>query len=235
MSYILDSLKKLEQEKIDQPGQSDIRSLLLKAEHSEKEISELRNNIRILLSVAAGLCVLSAMAGIGYYRYSDITQAKLIEQTIKTQPSEIKEESLAKVEPLPADENPIEKGVVPEREFVIRKAPTGEEVEVIESFETNLQKTNVPLPYESFLNRTEEEIALAEFPKFETKGIIFFEEGDPENYVILQDEKGERLRLKKGDAYKNAVLTEILPRKTNYLFDGNFFEKGMGKPVISDE
>ncbi len=172
MSYILDSLKKLEQEKMEVGQQTDLKSLLLKSEHSEEEISELKNKIRISMALAAVGCTIAIFFGIGYF----LNKAKpgntvSLEQPVTKAESQIKTDGIVgKSEKKNAPESQKEKPVitrgtasnyifetefdetpVPTRDFVIHESSVVEETQASmegESETINERFVPIPLPEE---------------------------------------------------------------------------------------
>lgn len=249
MSYILDSLKKLEQEKLEQSRHSDLKSVLLKTEHSEKEIAELRGRIKILLAFSLAFCLAAVIMGVFYYlRHGENTStgdkgektglAAKADETIerKETPVPEKDNSLAS----PENSTPMK---FPEDEFIFADSE-GETAATQTPGKTDFpaladepllplkavpSPDKMPIPTTTPRQRTGEIVSAMFSELFEIKTIIFFGEGDPENYIIVRDGTNDRVKLRKGEKYLEAELVEILPQKARFALEGNFMEKEIGK------
>jgi len=240
MSFILDSLKKLEQEKSEQIQEVDLKTVLLKTEDSEKEVMRLKTKMRALLVLSVGILAgaVAATAFVFLKGPGPVTSTP-------PPPAMVKKEL---PEDMPALETPPASATMEERElpppppppeaeeftsipeFVIQeeKRDGSMETAVLER-DPNSQLRNKPafppLPPVAPIP----ESAKARFPQFDIKGIIFFGEGNPDNYIILRDKGGERTKLKEGEVFMQAALMKILPEKARFLFEENLFEKEMGE------
>jgi hypothetical protein len=246
MSYILDSLKKLEQEKLEQSPKSDIKSILLKTEHSEKEIAELRSKVKVLLAFSLGLCALAIFLGIAYYGNSSRENMDSGEKEEKVGPAE-KTTEMPEIKKAQTTEkknffSSMEKPgprKPPEDQFVALTEDTAgqiqekiEEGPVDESLlpdnaapgfeETALLKETIPQHPPGKTNKSL-------FPEVEIKTVVFFGQKNPDNYIILRDGANDRIKLQEGEKYMEAELIEILPRKARFVLEGDLFEKEMGK------
>ncbi|MBI5185359.1 MAG: hypothetical protein HZA01_06490 [Nitrospinae bacterium] len=247
MSYILDSLKKLEQEKQEQSRHSDLKSVLLKTEHSEKEIAELRGRIKILLAFSLAFCVVAVILGVSYYlRHGENTstgdkgeKAGLAAKAGET--LEIKET------PNPEKDNSfsLKEEAAPLTSYEYRFIDAGEDTAAIQTPEKTESADHagepllplkavpspdkMPVPTTAQRQRTGEIVNTMFSELFEIKTIIFFGEGDPENYIIIQDETNDRAKLRKGEKYMEAELVEILPQKARFTLEGSFIDKEIGK------
>lgn len=247
MSYILDSLKKLEQEKQEQSRHSDLKSVLLKTEHSEKEIAELRGRIKILLAFSLAFCLAAVILGVFYYSRHE-ENAGLVDKgekaglaakadethEIKETPNIEKDNSLAPLEKTAKIKFPEEEFIFADEGPAAIQTPekpdladhTGEPLLALKAVPS---PDKMPVPATAQRQRTGEIVSAMFSELFEIKTIIFFGEGDLENYIIIRDETSDRIKLRKGEKYMEAELVEILPQKARFALEGNFTEKEIGK------
>jgi len=219
MSYILDSLKKLEQEKLAQTRQCDIKSALLRAEGSEKNVADLKKTVRNLMGIFGGLCVL-ALAVVFYERYPrEVGSASSPE----AKQGEKADGMSGKIpaNPVQRREGPVVTDKKPHAGAEIReKRPQNKKVAAIKEIPPVLHQMKPVTRIKG----------MARFrpPRFTIKAVIFFGEENPGNYIILRDNRNERLRLKRGDRYMNMELAHIRAHKALFLENGRILEKGMG-------
>ena len=242
MSFILDSLKKLEQEKTEQIHEVDLKTVLLKTEDSEKEVMRLKTKMRALLVLSAGILAGAVAMAFVFLKGPG---PEVIASAPPPPPPIVKKEL---PEDMPALETPPATAAMGEKElpppppppeaveftpipeFVIQEQEGDGSMEtaVLER-DPNSQVRDRPLSSPLPPIAPIPESAKARFPQFDIKGIIFFGEGNPDNYIILRDKGGERTKLREGEVFMQAALMEILPEKARFLFEENLFEKEMGE------
>ena len=61
------------------------------------------------------------------------------------------------------------------------------------------------------------------------KGIIFFNEGNKSNHIIVTTPNNSNLKLRMGDLVQNAVLKSIHPNHVFFLYQNQLIEMGIGQ------
>ena len=66
-------------------------------------------------------------------------------------------------------------------------------------------------------------------PDVKIKGIIFFDEGNSSNHIIVTTPSNSNLKLRVGDPVQNAVLKSIHPNRVIFLHQGQPIEMSIGQ------
>jgi hypothetical protein len=241
MSTILKTLRKLEKEKNILNQKLDLRGMLLKEDTTyPKSIKWDPSKFFLLLTMVAIFLITGGTAF--YYwtpNYGVSNSPKHVSEKILIQqpaPQSKDSSRLRAFEGVPMTailNNELTSQLEPNKHISSKNVTEVNEKTPPKSISTDLEGIKKFVRHTAALTKKKSNISptiqSGIIPGIKIKGIIFFDKGSSSNHVIANTKNNSNLKLRIGEAFKDAVLKSIYPSHVIFLYHDELVKVGIGQ------
>jgi hypothetical protein len=132
------------------------------------------------------------------------------------------ESSLGMSQPRPATQQPPV-AIIPAQPVEAPEALSSPEsdTDAEDDLAALIQNAPIARPVEVSQETASTQIVRGHLPDFTMKGIIYFDEDSPSNYIMFSTSQSNNLKLKAGEKYLAATLEKIEPSRAIFRYQGN--------------
>ena len=239
MSTILETLKKLEEDKRLLEKDLDLKDLVLQDDPKQRAIQQVSWNKSILMGLGLAVVIVFAMIASGRSSSENdvvqVSQAPTVQkkapakrkssgQTIGIPLSNIPERHLRFEEKVTQTLPPVTKEPVLKNSQPVEVPEPLEINEIRDLIQTATSKANQPEPYsETLISRG------VSIPNLKVKGIIFFSSGSPSNHIFVSTPESKNRKIRLGESVQSATLTNIEPNRVVFSYRGELVQLRIGE------